>query len=74
MKDLHHATIHILIDAEDEATACDTLSELFRNEYSGIVDWAYIEKRGRITSPEPITVDMDKYDEGDFTELIKGNK
>jgi hypothetical protein len=64
------ATVTLLIEAEDSGTACDTLSEMFRNPDNSIKDWGYVSIGGRRLSPIPVAIEKD-YEEGDLFQVVQ---
>ncbi len=68
------ATVQLLIDAKDQAEACDGVSELLsgnalEDDNSLIVDWSYLKVGGQRLWPSTFsmgTIDWDTYEEGDF--------
>jgi len=70
-------TVHLLIDAENHASACDTVSALLTehglyNEGAGLIDWSYINCDGRFISPREANVPADyDRDEADLDAIAK---
>jgi len=60
----HIATIQILVEDENHASACDGISEMFHNVEGYVIDWAYLKVNGQILVPTEKIID-DDYFEGD---------
>ena len=64
MQKKYVATVQILVDAEDDSTACDGLSELLsHNKF--VVDWSYLKLGGQYCLPTERYIE-DDYEEGNF--------
>ncbi len=58
------ATVQVLVEAEDEAQACDAISALL--ERAPVRDWGYLQVGGQHLSPSSTLIEVDTYEEGTF--------
>ncbi len=58
------ATVQVLVEAEDEAKACNSLNALL--ERAPIRDWGYLQMGGQRLSPTGTMINVDAYEEGTF--------
>ncbi len=58
---VYRATIHIAVEADSEAEACDYISETMRG---AVMDWEYTQENGDYTKPVEAVILRD-YLEGD---------
>ena len=64
------ATIHILVDTENSAEACDGISDLLRGAHPFVIDWQYQKVNGDYPGPRQIKMPS-KYEEGDLSQWLK---
>lgn len=59
---MYVATVHLLINADNHAKACDTVSALltetglYEGDNPALLDWAYVRRRGIYISPREVQV------------------
>lgn len=67
MKKVYIATVQIAVEAEDNPTACDAISECLTHNLmhnGAILDWSYVPVNGVFLEPEYAgEVDIEKYEE-----------
>lgn len=63
------AAVTVLIHAEDEGTACDSISALLTEVAPNVIDWGYLSVGGRHCSPMEIGLCVETYEEGDLFKL-----